>query len=158
MEEPSGKGTENSNYAVVASVLTIVSGALVLLLMTTDVLYSFPTWTELASNASMFKIFLSSLISRTMGGLLIGVVAIFGGAMVLAKKNLIFGVIGAAIPLGSSLYSTLYYAMLVSTGLITIELSSVQDYLEFLLQPSILVLSILAVVFFVSSRKSNVFV
>ena len=76
--------------------------------------------------------------------------------MVLAKKNLIFGVIGATIPLGTSLYSTLYYAMLVYTGLITSVSSSAQNYLEYVLQPSILVLSILSIVFFINSGTPNV--
>jgi hypothetical protein len=146
----------NSSLIVVASILTIVSGALVLFGMTIFVWNLLPSLYKVSGLVR--EATLISLVSGIIGDLTIAAVAIVGGLMVLAKKNLIFGVIGATIPLGSSLYYTVYDAMLAYTGLLTVEPSDVLGYLELFLTPLILVLSILSVVLFVHSRTSSVHV
>jgi hypothetical protein len=134
---------ELNDLRFAAGVLTIVSGVLVLL-PTVALLLHYP-WQEIPSWR----------VSDVIGSLLIGGVALAVGATTLTKKNLLLGVIGATIPLGTSVYATLSDMVLLAnmpSGMMEPS-KGVSDTISYFVWPVILVLSILCLVFLAKSTR-----
>jgi hypothetical protein len=138
---------EPNNSRLVAGVLTIVSGVLVLL--PEVALLSVVPLQEIPS------LFTYHYLSDMIGYLLIGGVAIAGGAMTLTKKNLLLGAIGATIPLGTSIYVTLEDAVILAympSGMMEPS-NALSDVVSYFVWPLILVLSILSLIFLAKSTR-----
>lgn len=91
-----------------------------------------------------------------IGNLLIEV-AIAGGATTLTKKNLLLGVIGATIPLGTSVYVTLSDVVTLAnmpSGIMEPS-NALSDIVTYFVWPIILVFSILSLIFLVKSKASS---
>lgn len=85
---------------------------------------------------------------------MIGGVAIAGGATTLTKKKLLLGVIGATIPLGTSVYVTLADAVMLAnmpSGMMEPS-NALTDIVTYFVWPIILVLSILCLIFLAKSK------
>jgi hypothetical protein len=137
LAEPAREEARSSDLVTAAGVLTVISGVLVLLPAVATV------WVSPLLKLPSFRIL------DFIGTLLIGGIAIAGGAATLTKKNLMLGVIGATIPLGTSFYNTLVSAYLIlNLPQGTVELSNaLPDNVSYIVWPPILVLSILSLIF-----------
>jgi hypothetical protein len=130
------------NSLAAAGVLTIVSGVLTFLpaiALLWVLQLNIPNWR----------------IVDLINYLLIGGIAITGAAIAISRKNLMLGVIGAAVLIGNSILGTLLDAdLLVFMPRGVLEPSNaLPDIISYIVSPLILALLILALVFFAKSKR-----
>jgi hypothetical protein len=137
--------TLRTGYPTAAGVLTIVSACLYigtyLLELTFTFSYQFSSilWSELPSLAV---------------GIMLGVLAVLGGASALVRKRLVFAVFGAAVILPESLSFTTFVVVSLARALMYGDFTiSVPAFLYIALSPVALVLSALSLVFLAKSRS-----